>query len=106
MERVTKLSKVQAHMEKGEWRQALAIAARFPQLGKEAEAIKLGHEAWAHPDFYKQIGKDVEQLRKAGADARVQKYGPRPAKKTAAKAAPKGYPPSSATPPNKRKPYP
>lgn len=33
MQPETKLSKLRAHMEAGEWEKAIAIAARFPRLG-------------------------------------------------------------------------
>lgn len=74
-ERVSKISIVKAHYDARQYAKALAIAARFPQLGKEEQAIRMGHEAYAHPDFYRQLRKDVEQLQRDGVAALASKYG-------------------------------
>ena len=71
----TKLSQLEAAMRVGDWALALRIAARFPALGEHAAAIKLGHEAYTNPRFYRQLGKDIEALKQEGKLALIARYG-------------------------------
>ncbi len=75
MEKKSKLSQLREKAEAGLWREAIAIAARFPQLGPQKDAILSAHGAYTNPSFYKQVGKDVEALKEAGKEALKQKYG-------------------------------
>lgn len=70
----TKLSGVQAAMRAGDWPRALALAARFPQLGDERAAILDGHGAATNPRFARQLGKDPDALIAAGAAALLARY--------------------------------
>lgn len=70
----TKLSILKQHMDAGEWTAALSMAAKFQQLGKQKDAIKLGHEATVHAAFYKQLGKNPDELRTLGIEALKQRY--------------------------------
>jgi hypothetical protein len=74
-EYTTKLSAVRAAMAAGDWRRAVALAARFPQLGDERAAILDAHMAWTNPGFVRGLRKDPELLKAAGAIALRQKYG-------------------------------
>lgn len=75
----TKLSAVQAAMAAGDWQRAIALAARFPRLGDEREAILDAHTAWTNPGFVRGLRKDPEALKAAGAAALRHKYDRRPA---------------------------
>lgn len=74
IEMETKLSKLAAAAMAGDWQAALRIAAKFPSLGDERDAIKRAHEAHANPAFYQQIGKDPEALIAAGIAALKRRY--------------------------------
>jgi hypothetical protein len=71
----SKLSQLKAAMRTGDWRGALRIAARFPELGDHKAAIQRGHEAYAHPRFYIQIGEDPEALKREARRALIERYG-------------------------------
>lgn len=70
----TKLSKLKAAAQQGDWQGALRIAARFPQLGTHQAAIKRGHEAFENGRFYEQIGQEPKALVAAGIAALQQRY--------------------------------
>ena len=71
---ITKLDSLKAAAERNDWRAALAIAARFPDIGDHAAAIKRAHEAAWHPEFARQLGKDPNALIAAGIAALKQRY--------------------------------
>lgn len=73
----TKTSIIQGFMCAGEWRKALAAAARLPQLGRHRNAVLDGHGAYTNPRFYAQIGKSPEALIEAGVAALNDKFGAR-----------------------------
>jgi hypothetical protein len=54
--------------------EALRIAAAFPHLGRYKEAITRGWSACQQPDFYRQLGKDPEQLIAVGVAAVRARY--------------------------------
>ncbi len=70
----TKLSILREHMSNNDWAKALSMASKFQQLGKHKNAIRLGHEAIAHPAFYSQLGKNPDELRTLGIEALKQRY--------------------------------
>lgn len=70
----TKLSKVRTAARQGRWNDALAIAARFADLGDQKAAIKRGHEAASNGRFYAQIGRDPEQAIADGIAALCERY--------------------------------
>jgi len=59
---VTKLSRLTDAWNAGDLIGALRIAARFPRLGVEADAIRRGWDAYQNPRFYRSIGRDPEAL--------------------------------------------
>lgn len=71
----TKLSKVKAAYEAGNYQLALRLAAKFGDLGDQRDAIKSGHECYANAKFYRQLGKDPDALKRAGAAALALRYG-------------------------------
>jgi hypothetical protein len=73
--RVTKLAKLHAAMAANDWRRALSIAAKFPELGAHEHAIRKGHEAMQRPGFQKQLGRDPDEQVAAGIAALKARYG-------------------------------
>src|ERR1700730_2130506 len=71
----TKTSIIQGHMAAGDWRNAIRVAARLPQLDKHRCAILDAQGAYEHPSFYAQIGKDAGTLIEAGAAALLERFG-------------------------------
>ncbi len=71
----TKLSRLRAAAAAGDWAGALRIAAKFPELGEHAAAIRRAHEASHSAAFYRQIGRNPEDCIQAGIDALRQRYG-------------------------------
>ena len=71
----TALQKLTAHVTTGDWRAALKLAASWPQLGTHRDAIQQGWAALRNPDFYRELGKDPEQLVAAGQAAIKERYG-------------------------------
>ena len=72
---VTKISELRAAANEGRWADALAIAAKFPRLGDEKEAITRADAAIKRPDFYRQIRKDPDALVAEGITALCRRYG-------------------------------
>ena len=70
----TKSDKLKALLLEGNYAKALSMAAKFPRLGKHKDQIRLGHEANQNPNFYKQIGKNPEQLVQDGIAALKERY--------------------------------
>lgn len=70
----TKLSIVREHMEAGRWRDAIRLAAKFPQLGEHRGAILDAHLAYTNPEFARGIRKDPDQMIAAGIAALQARY--------------------------------
>lgn len=70
----SKLSIVLEHMAANRWQKALSVAAKFSQLGEHRDAIQLAHDAYTHPHFYRQIGKNIEALQTAGQTALIERF--------------------------------
>lgn len=70
----TKLSQLRAIMAAGDKKQALAFAAKFPQLGKHRDAILRGHQAFTNPSFVTAIKRDPKQDIEAGWAALCTAY--------------------------------
>jgi hypothetical protein len=58
----SKVSKVRLAWAAGDRIGALRIAARFFDRSADTISFKRGMDAHNHPDFYRQIGKDPEQI--------------------------------------------
>jgi hypothetical protein len=71
----TKTSVIQGHMGAGDWRNAIRVAARLPQLDRHRAAILDAQGAYENPRFYTQIGKDTETIIEAGAAALRERFG-------------------------------
>lgn len=70
----TKLSAVTAAMDAGDWKRAIALAAKFPRLGEERNAILDAHGAYTNPRFAAQMGKDLDALKLGGINALRARY--------------------------------
>lgn len=70
-----KLDTLLALMRAERWTEALAYAAKFPDLGEWDAAIRRGHQAGWAPDFYRQIGRDPAAMVQAGITALRARYG-------------------------------
>lgn len=70
----TKLSVVREHMAAGRWREAIRIAARFPQLGEQRGAILDAQLAYTSPEFCRGIRKNPDQLIADGIAALRSRY--------------------------------
>jgi hypothetical protein len=70
-----KIEILREYMVAGDWRAALKLAASWPSLGAHATAIRQGWEAYARPDFQRQLGRDVDSLIAAGREALQSRYG-------------------------------
>ena len=71
----TNLDELKKYAAQNDWRAAMRIAAKFPRLGAEKAAITRAWEAMNRPDFYRQIGRNPDDLIDAGIAALRQKYG-------------------------------
>ncbi len=71
----TKLSAVKAHMRNGQWQNAIRLAAKFPRLGTQRDAILGAHTAYTNPGFVTQIKKDPEALKSEGQKALIDRFG-------------------------------
>lgn len=74
----TKLQKLKDAAESGDWRKAIAIAARFPRLGEYRGAILDAQSAYTNPAFMAQIGRDPDACIRAGMSALIAAYGIQP----------------------------
>jgi len=74
MKENTKLQEIRDFMEKGEWENAIKMAASFQRLGPQKEAIKAASDSLTNPNFYKQLGLDPDLLLKAGIEALKQRF--------------------------------
>lgn len=70
----TKLSILLGLMESGKWQQALALAAKFHDLGDHKKQITRAHDALQNPELYKQMGKNPMELLQAGIKALKERY--------------------------------
>lgn len=70
----SKSSLIRSHMAAGDWRKAIAAAARLPVLGKHREAILDAHGAYVRPEWARQIGKDPDALIEGGIVALKDKF--------------------------------
>jgi len=70
----TKLSKLKSAWKSGDKFGALRIASTFGRLGDHEKAIMTGWNAANNPGFYKQIGKNPDELLQKAYDALIEKY--------------------------------
>lgn len=69
-----KIDELRAYMRAGNWRAALSLAAKFPRLGDHKVRIQRAWEAYARPDFQRQLGRDPAALIADGIAALHERY--------------------------------
>lgn len=70
----TKLSILLGHMSAGRWDDALRLANSFANLGNHAERIRRAWNAMQRPQFYRELGHDVDALIADGQQALRERY--------------------------------
>ena len=69
-----KTDQIRAAWHAGHQLGALRIAARFFDRSTDTKIFKRGMDAYNNPDFYRQLGKDPEQLMAAAFELLVRKF--------------------------------
>jgi hypothetical protein len=70
----TKLAQIRSAMAADDWDTALRLAARFQRLGDQAVAIRRAADIRLRPNFYRQLGYDVDQVRADGIAALKERF--------------------------------
>jgi hypothetical protein len=70
----TKLAKIREAMRDDDWDTALRLASRFQRLGDHATAIRRAADMTVRPEFYRQLGYDVEAVKAAGIAAIKERF--------------------------------
>ena len=71
---MTKLEQIKMAYQAGNFEQAIRIAAKFPDLGAQRNAILDAHLAITNPRWMLGLGKDIEQSINAGIQALALRY--------------------------------
>lgn len=71
---MTKLAQLKAAAALGDWQKAIAIAAKFPDLGEHRGAILEAHTAYTNPRWMACIKKDAEAAKQSGIAALCLRY--------------------------------
>jgi hypothetical protein len=69
-----KIDQIRAAWSVGNQIGALRIAARFFDRSADTKTFKRGMDAYNNSDFYRQLGKDPEQLTAAAFELLVKKF--------------------------------
>jgi len=69
-----KTDQIRAAWHAGDRIGALRIAARFFDRSTDRKIFKRGMAAYNNPDFYRQLGKDPEQLVAAACELLAKKF--------------------------------
>lgn len=70
----SKKDQIVRFLKTGDGHKALAMAAKFQDLGDHRDAITKGANALKNPDFYRQIRQDPDALIGAGVAALRERY--------------------------------
>lgn len=71
----TKLQTLKNAASAGDWKKAIATAARFPRLGAYRDAVLDAHTAYQNPRFFAQLKRDPQAAIDAGRLALIAAYG-------------------------------
>lgn len=69
-----KIEQLRTLMDAEHWREAVALASKFPRLGDGRAAILSAREAFERPEFQRQLGRDPAQQIEAGIAALEEQY--------------------------------
>jgi hypothetical protein len=58
----SKSERIKESLKDGDWVAALRLASRFHDRSSDTATFKRGFVAYRHPGFYRQLGKDPDQL--------------------------------------------
>jgi hypothetical protein len=58
----SKTDLIKTTLARGDWVSALRVASRFHDRSDDTMAFKRGFDAFQHGDFYRQLGKDPDEL--------------------------------------------
>lgn len=61
-------------MAEGDWPRALKLAAKFQRLGEHAKPIRRAAEASLRPDFYTELGWDLDAIQRDGIVALKERF--------------------------------
>lgn len=75
IERETKTAAIKREINAGNWRRAIALAARLPRLGVHRDAILNAHNAYVRPEWARQLKQNPEQHKAAGIAALKERFG-------------------------------
>jgi len=71
----TKLETLKEHMAEGRYREAIAIAARFPRLGDAEVAIRRAAACILSPAIYREMGINPDEAIALGLASICRRYG-------------------------------
>jgi hypothetical protein len=74
MKEDSKLATVRDAMQRGDWDAAILMVSRFQRLGPQGKAIRRGREAINNPEFYRQLGHDLQAIRAQAIAALKERY--------------------------------
>jgi hypothetical protein len=57
-----KTERIRTALANDDWLAALRVASRFHDRSNDTMTFKRGFDAYQHPEFYRQLGKDPEKL--------------------------------------------
>ena len=69
-----KSDQIRAAWEAGDWISALRIASRFFDRSMDTRTFKRGIDAYNNPSFYRQLGKDPEQIVRDALDVLAKRF--------------------------------
>jgi hypothetical protein len=58
----SKTELIRATLDRGDWLNALRVASRFHDRSDDTMTFKRAFDAYQHPEFYWQLGKDPDQI--------------------------------------------
>lgn len=70
----SKKDQIVRFLKTGRPEKALAMAAKFQDLGEHKDAITKGANALKNPDFYRQIKQDPQAIYQNGVNALIARY--------------------------------
>jgi hypothetical protein len=71
----SKSQRIRNALEANDWVAALRLASRFHDRSSDTTTFKRGFDAYQHPGFYLQLGKDQDQLVTAAVVLLCRRFG-------------------------------
>src|SRR5262249_46372443 len=72
----SKSQRIRDALEGNDWVAALRLASRFHDRSSDTVMFKRGFDAYHHPGFYRQLGKDPDQLVTTAVALLRRRFGP------------------------------